>query len=157
MKEWNLNKKIDDNYPHVLLQKYADGLTTQTDGTLSGHVTETIYNDSFGLPHISYSLHICLARIKQSYRLFEVEQLRETVYPVKLKIFFYTGAEEFNGLQNVKELETKLDELVSSPGVSMLINHFLNLSNLKDEDEDLRSIKNKLSDDLPNKEKLGEL
>lgn len=142
MKEWSFNKKREENYPHVLLQKYADSLTELTDGTLSGQVTETIYNDSFGRPHISYALHVFLARIKQSYRLFEVEQLSETVYPVKLKVLFYTGTEEFNGLKDAGELEIKLDDLVTSPGVSMLISHFLNISNLRNDNEGL----DKLSD-----------
>ncbi len=137
MKEWKLDpKKTNEGYPNVILQKYANSLTTQTDGILSGQVTESISNDTFGLPHIIYAFHVYLAKIKQSYRLFEVEQIKETVYPVNLKVFFYTGMEEHNNIKTSTLLEKKLDSLIISPGVSLIINHFINLSSLKDEEKE---------------------
>jgi hypothetical protein len=136
MKEWKLDKKKPiEVYPNMLLQKYANSLTKQTKGVLSGQVTEAISYDSIELPHFVYALHIYLSKIKQSFRLIEVVQLKETVYPVNVRVFFYTGVEEHNNLQTPKDLEDKLDALVISPGVSMLITHFLNLSQLKSEEE----------------------
>lgn len=135
MKEWKLDvNKSNEKYPHQILQEYANSLTEQTKGVLAGQVTESISNDSFGLPHIIYAFHVYLAKIKQSYRLFEIEQIKETVYPVNLKVFFYTGIEEFNNIKTSSMLEKKLDSLIVSPGVSLIINHFINLSDLKKED-----------------------
>lgn len=130
--EIQIPQNLKEFYPDQILQKYADSLTRQTKGDLSGQVNNVIINDGMGLPHIVYALLVYLAKIKQSYRLFEIEQIKETVYPVNLKVFFYTGMQEFNNLPTPKELEDCLDNLVSSPGVSMLITHFLKLSDLKD-------------------------
>ena len=137
MKKWNLSRKeTNDLYPHQILQKYANTLTEQTEGVLSGQVTQSVTNDRFGLPHIVYSFHVFLAKIKQSYRLFEIEQIKETTYPVNLKVFFYTGMEDYNNIKSSNLLEKKLDSLIISNSVNLILSHFINLSELKEEDVD---------------------
>lgn len=133
MKNWKLPTHQQVKYPFEVLQEYADSLIKITNGLLAGQVTEAIINDPEERPKIYYALHIYLTKIKQSYRLFEIEQITEYAYPVNLKVIFYTGAQEIPDLKSDKDLEQTLDGLISSPGVSNLIGHFLRLSELKEE------------------------
>jgi hypothetical protein len=132
MKNWNIPTiEKDILYPHELLQKYADSLIKETKGVLAGQVTEKIENDFGNNARIVYALYIYLAKLKQSYRLFEIEQIESDVYPVNLKVFYYTGSTEYPNLDS-NALEERLDLLIASAPIGNLISHFLRMSELKE-------------------------
>ncbi len=117
-------------HPDEILQEYADALAVETKNILSGQVTEQISYDSYSRPKIFYALHVYITKLKQSYRLFEVEQIGENPYPVNLKVVFYTGSEVFK-LKDADALSAKLNEVAQDKLVGNLLAHFINLSQLK--------------------------
>ena len=133
MTSWNKTEiETGIQYPHELLQKYADSLNKETSGVLGGQVVEKIENEISNKAQIIYAFYVYLANLKQSYRLFEVEQIGAGVYPVNLNVFYYTGKEEFPNITDSDSLERQLDELIASKKVGALISHFIRLSELKD-------------------------
>lgn len=134
MIKWNIPTISQDlRYPDKILQEFADALATDTNNALTGQVTESISYDSYDRPKIYYALHVYITRLKQSYRLLEIEQTEDTPYPVNLKVVLYTGSQVFDKLKDAKALNTKLDEVAKDPLVGNLLAHFIRLSELKEE------------------------
>lgn len=133
-KKWNIPTNTENvKYPDKILQEFADALAIETNNVLVGQVTESISYDSYDRPKIFYALHVYITKLKQSYRLFEVEQVGENPYPVNLKVVFYTGSEVFDNLKDADVLNTKLNDVAQDKLVGNLLAHFINLSELKDE------------------------
>ena len=132
-KKWNIPTIVENlKYPDNILQEFADALAAETDNTLGGQVTEAISYDAYDRPKIYYALHVYITKLKQSYRLFEVEQIGENPYPVNLKVVFYKGSEVFDNLKDADALNKKLDEVAQNKSIGDLLAHFINLSELKD-------------------------
>ena len=132
-KKWNIPTIVENlKYPDKILQEFADALAAETDNTLGGQVTEAISYDAYDRPKIYYALHVYITKLKQSYRLFEVEQVGENPYPVNLKVVFYRGSEVFDNLKDADALNKKLDEVAQNKSIGDLLAHFINLSELKD-------------------------
>ena len=132
-KKWNIPTIVENlKYPDKILQEFADALAAETDNTLGGQVTEAISYDAYDRPKIYYALHVYITKLKQSYRLFEVEQVGENPYPVNLKVVFYKGSEVFDNLKDADALNKKLDEVAQNKSIGDLLAHFINLSELKD-------------------------
>jgi hypothetical protein len=134
IKKWKIQQG-DENlkYPAEILQEFANALAKETDRVLVGQVTESISYDSQDRPKLYYALHVYITKLKQSYRLLEVEQISETPYPVNLKVILYTGSQDFLSLKNAKTLENKIGEITQNKLVGNLLSHFINLSNLKND------------------------
>ena len=134
MKKWNIPKNTENvKYPNKILQEFADALASETNNVLVGQVNESISYDSSDRPKILYALRVYITKLKQSYRLFEVEQVGENTYPVNLKVVFYTGSEVFDNLKDADTLNTKLNSASQNILVGNLLAHFINLSELKEE------------------------
>jgi hypothetical protein len=134
MKRWNIPTDTENvKYPDKILQDFADALATETNNVLVGQVTESISYDSYDRPKMFYMLNVYITRLKQSYRLFEVEQVGENPYPVNLKVVFYTGLKVFDNLESAEALDKKLNDVAQDKLVGNTLAHFINLSNLKDE------------------------
>lgn len=132
--KWNIPTNTENlKYPDKILQEFANALATETNRVLVGQVTESISYDSYDRPRIFYALQVFITKLKQSYRLFEIEQVGENPYPVNLKVVFYTGSEIFDNLKDADTLNTKLNDLAQDKLVGNLLAHFINLSELKDE------------------------
>lgn len=132
MKEWYFTNNQIVRLPSEVLQEYADSLIVKTSGLLSGQVNQTIVYGKDDIQSLHYSFYVYLSNLKQSYKLFEVKQTTELVYPVDLMVFFYTAQEKFENIMSDKRLDEELAKLIASPGVSNLIGHFLRLSELKE-------------------------
>lgn len=133
-KKWNIPTQSKNlKYPDKILQEFADALAIETENVLVGQVTESISYDSYDRPKIFYALHVYITKLKQSYRLFEVEQIGEKPYPVNLNVVFYTGSEVFDNLKDANALEKKLAEVAKNSLIGNLLAHFINLSELKEE------------------------
>lgn len=133
MKKWNIPKDfVNLKYPDEILQEFADALTRDTNNTLLGQVTETISYDSNDRPKIYYSLHVYISKLKQTYRLFEIEQTEDKPYPVNLKIILYSSSNIYDNLKDAKSLNDKLDELAKDINVGNLLAHFIRLSEIKE-------------------------
>lgn len=131
-KKWNIPTNPENlKYPDKILQEFADALAAETNNVLVGQVTESISYDSYDRPKIFYALQVFITKLKQSYRLLEVEQIGENPYPVNLKVVFYTGSEVFDNLKDADTLNVKLDEIAQNKLVGNLLAHFINLSELK--------------------------
>jgi hypothetical protein len=131
-KKWNIPANAENlKYPDKILQEFADALAAETNNVLVGQVTESISYDSYDRPKIFYALQVFITKLKQSYRLLEVEQIGENPYPVNLKVVFYTGSEVFDNLKDADTLNVKLDEIAQNKLVGNLLAHFINLSELK--------------------------
>ena len=132
MKKWNLTSEvIEQRFPDEILQDYADSLAHETNRELIGQVTETITYDSESRPKLIYSLYVYIDKLKQSYRLFEIEQIGEDAYPVNLKIIHYTGSEFVPNIPTPKILEDQLDTWIQSKLVGNLISYLIRLSERK--------------------------
>ncbi|MDD5508431.1 MAG: hypothetical protein PHD25_08910 [Bacteroidales bacterium] len=134
MKKWVIPTIPEDlRYPDEILQEFADALATDTRNALTGQVTESISYDSYERPKIYYALHVYITKLKQSYRLLEIEQIEDKPYPVNLKIVLYTGSQVFDNLKDAKALNDKLDEIAKNSLVGNLLAHFIRLSELKED------------------------
>ena len=134
MKKWNIPTISEDlRYPNEILQEFADALATDTQNALIGQVTESISYNSYDRPKIIYALHVYITKLKQSYRLLEIEQIEDKPYPVNLKVVLYTGSQVFDNLKDAKALNDKLDDVAKDELIGNLLAHFIRLSGLKEE------------------------
>ena len=98
---------------------------------------------------------IYIIKLKQFYRLIDIEQQSEENYPVTLRVYYYTKTDVKDNLSE-KTLETTLDDLIQSKMIGMVLNHLINLGELKD--DDINSLKSQLDDSISNKPTdLGDL
>lgn len=134
MKKWNIPPSgQNQKHPIDILQEFADALHIDSNQKLTGQVTEQISYDSEDRPKLFYALHVYVNKLRQSYRLFEIEQITENVYPVNLKVILYSGTENYDNISTPKSLEVKLSELSNNLMVGNLLAHFIRLSELKEE------------------------
>jgi len=136
MKKWKIPLISQDlRCPDQILQEFADALAIDTNNILVGQVAELISYDSYDRPKLYYILDIYITKLKQSYKLIEVEQIGDSPYPINLKVVFYTGSEIFENIKDSEALTNKLEEIANNTLVGNLLAHLIRLSELKEEEE----------------------
>lgn len=128
----------EPEYPYEILMRYAQLLTKDTDGRITGTITETTVptkNDQgFEFDRMIYALYLVVPSLRNaSYRLIEIEHINFLPYPVNVKLYGQVAPNviSFDNIQGEKELARHLEELIKHPLTKMLIGHIFNMIEIK--------------------------
>lgn len=128
----------EPEYPYEILLRYAQLLTKDTNGRITGTITETTIptkNDQgFEFDRMVYALYLVVPLLRNSsYRLIEIEHTTFLPYPVNVKFYGQapTNVISADDIQDDNELKTHLEELIKHPLTKMLIGHIYSMIEIK--------------------------
>lgn len=125
-------------YPAEILMRYAQKLTSDTDGRIEGVVTETSiptkHAQGFEYDRMVFALYLVVPYLKNtSYRLIEVEHLTFAPYPVNIKLFGQVSPNviSVDNIQDENDFQLTLEELIKNNLTKMLIGHIYTMIDIK--------------------------
>ena len=124
---WNFegNQLKTEEYPHVILREYAQGLENQTNGEIKVLITNKISYNGF---ETYFSIKL---KNLPEITLFKVISDKIRIYPVTILLDSNSYTKMFDCVDS-KDFEEKMDDLIKDTKVGAILSYYLQLNEIND-------------------------